>query len=138
MRGAAIGLVIAACGGGGGHATTKDAPSDSASGSGVGGLSDMYPGDVGLGSDPSVVWFEDFEEGSVPAITGRYDQAQGAARMTVISDHVGGAAALQLVAGAGVDAVDLYKQLPDSDEWYVRWYAKYQRTYHSSESGSCL
>lgn len=123
MRGLAIALVLAACGGGHSGASA-DGATDSSSGSG--GLSDLYPGDVGLGSDPAVVWFEDFEEGSVSAITGRYDQAQGTARMTVVSDHAGGAAALQLVAGAGVDAVDLYKQLPDSDEWYVRWYAKYQ------------
>jgi hypothetical protein len=29
-------------------------------------------------------------------------------------------------AGQGESAVDLYKQLPDSDEWYVRWYARYE------------
>lgn len=127
MRGAAIALVFAACGGGGHPVGSVDGPPGGADGSaGAPTLSGMHPGDVGLGSDPAVVWFEDFEEGSVAAIAGRYDQAQGSARMTVVTDHAGGAAALQLVAGAGVDAVDLYKQLPDSDEWYVRWYAKYQ------------
>jgi hypothetical protein len=120
----AIGL-LAACSSK--HAGTLDGPPGGADGSSGGaGLSALYPGDVGLGGDPAVIWFEDFEEGTVGAITARYDQAQGSARMQVIADHAGGAAALQLTAGGGVDAVDLFKQLPDRDEWYVRWYAKYQ------------
>ena len=46
-------------------------------------LSDRYPGDLGLGADPAVIWFEDFEAGSVAAVVGRYDQAQGMARMSL-------------------------------------------------------
>ena len=86
-------------------------------------LSDRYPGDVGLGGDPAVIWFEDFEA-SLSAITGRYDQTQGVARMQVVSDAASGNA-LSLTAGGGVDAVDLYKQLPDHDDVFVRWYVKY-------------
>lgn len=89
-------------------------------------LSDQYPGDVGISGDPAVVWFEDFEEGSVAAVTARYDQAQGAARMQLVGDAAGGAAAMAMTAGGGVDAVDLYTQLPDHEELWVRWYAKYE------------
>jgi hypothetical protein len=127
MRKLVLAAVVAACGGGHGSGADAVTGGDSAGGdAGSSTLSDDHPGDVGLGSDPAVVWFEDFEEGSVAAITGRYDQAQGTARMHLVSDHAGGAAALSLVAGGGVDAVDLYKQLADHDELFVRWYAKYQ------------
>jgi hypothetical protein len=44
-----------------------------------------------------------------------------------VSDTPSGeGSALALRAGQGEAAVDLYKQLPDADEWYVRWYAKYE------------
>jgi len=114
---------VVACGGSGAPPPGGDGPGSGHT------LSDDHPGDVGLGGDPAVVWFEDFEGGDVAAITGRYDQAQGTARMQVLGDQppgAGGTSALSLTAGGGVDAVDLYKQLPDADEWFVRWYAKYQ------------
>src|SRR5437763_14787027 len=124
---AGIVLALAACGGhsspGAGDAPNGDGPA------GVHVLSDDHPGDTGFGSDPAVVWYEDFEEGSVGAITGRYDQAQGMARMQVVTDHPvksSGAAALALTAGGAVSAVDLFKQLPNHDELYWRWYVKYQ------------
>ncbi len=92
-----------------------------------GTLAEEHPGDVGLGADPDVIWFEDFEEGSVALITARYDQVQGSARMALVSDTPSGVGqALALTAGGGTDAVDLYAQLPSSDEWFVRWYARYE------------
>jgi hypothetical protein len=115
------GIVCVACGsddGGGGG--TPDAP-----GGGGSALSDMYPGDVGLGADPAVIWFEDFEAATLGAVTDRYDQVQGAARMQLVTDRAGGQQALALTAGGGVSAVDLYKRLPDHDDVYVRWYVKY-------------
>src|SRR3970040_390019 len=49
-------------------------------GGGVGGgdgdgptLAEEYPGDVGIGDDPAVVWAENFEAGSVDAALARYD-----------------------------------------------------------------
>jgi hypothetical protein len=136
MRWIAPLLFLAACGGSPATPAGDGAPG-SGDGNGSGGmlLSDQYPGDVGLGGDPAVVWFEDFEEGSVAQVTARYDQAQGPARMQLVTDHVGGAAALALTAGGAVAAVDLYKQLPDHDELYVRWYAKYQVTTPWHHSG---
>jgi hypothetical protein len=90
-------------------------------------LADAHPGDHGLADDPAVVWFEDFEEGSLGAIAARYDQTRDQGRWQLISDTPSGqGSALALRAGQGQDAVDLYKQLPDADEWYVRWYAKYE------------
>ena len=137
MRGASIALAIlvAACGdddgaGGdpGGGADGGGARADAAD---TGGrvLADEYPGDDGIGEDPAVVWFEGFEAGSVAAVTDRYDQAQGQARMALVADQPAGASgssALAMTAGQGVEAVDLYKMLPDQEEVWVRWYAKYQ------------
>lgn len=132
----AIGLVTAAaaCGGGGSgddggdDAADADPSRPDADPSADDGIAADHPGDVGLGADPRVIWFEDFEAGSVAAIAERYDQVQGMARMEVITDQpagAGGTAALALTAGNGVDAVDLYKQLPDHEEWWVRWYVNY-------------
>jgi hypothetical protein len=121
MRAIGIAIVLAACGGGAGGGDAGDDAPDAATGDPT--LSDQYPGDVGLGGDPAVVWFEDFEAGTVAAVTARYDQAQGAARMALVAGPAG--EAMAMTAGQGVDAVDLYAQLPDHDELWVRWYARY-------------
>jgi len=107
-------------GGGGGGAADGG-------GDGGEGLSSRYPGGVGLGEDPAVVWFEDFEAGSIEAIAGRYDEAVAEERWELVTDTPGGAgAAMAWTAGDGVDAVHVYKQLPDHDEWFVRWYVRYE------------
>ena len=142
MRGvrAALFGVLAACGSGGGDGD-DGVGGDGPRGDGAGGstLSDDYPGDVGLGADPAVIWFEDFEGGSVAAIVGRYDQAQGQAGLQVVGDQpprAGGSSALAFTAGGGSPvAVDLYKQLPDHVEWWVRWYAKYEPSIPWHHSG---
>lgn len=123
-----------------GAITMHDASGTDASSSDAGSamtLSDRHPGDVGLGADPAVIWFEDFEEGSIAAIADRYDQARGMAdRWTLITDTPSGTgSALALRAGNGEDAVDFYKQLPDGDEWYVRWYARYESSVPWHHSG---
>ena len=120
-----IGIALSGCG----ASETANVGAPTGNGAVPGGtLSERHPGDVGIGTDPAVVWYEDFEAASVAAVTGRYDQSQGAARMTLVADHAPGSTgmALALRAGGGVDAVDLFKQLPDHDELYVRWYAKYE------------
>jgi hypothetical protein len=105
------------------------APGDAAAPDGAGGtLSSKYPGDIGIGGDPAVVWAEGFEEGSVGAVTARYDDFKNAPGMTLVGDvppGSGGAAALRLTAGGSASATDLFKHLPDHDELFARWYAKY-------------
>jgi hypothetical protein len=100
-------------------------------GSGAGGIASKYPGDVGIGQDPDVVWAENFEEGSVGAVTGRYDDHKNSAGMALVSDvpaKSGGKASMKLTAsGDGANATDFYKNLaPGYQELYVRYYAKYQ------------
>lgn len=120
-------VIVAACGGGGSNppADADDQQFD-ASDPGEPTLAENYPGDVGLGADPAVIWFEAFDEADVGAVTARYDSSQGQAYMQLVGSGPAGAA-LALTAGTATnDAVDLYKQLPDHGEWWVRWYVKYE------------
>jgi hypothetical protein len=92
-------------------------------------LATKYPGDVGIGGDPSVVWHEDFEEGTVTAVVGRYDSYVNSAGMSLVADRPGGssgASALALVAGGNSPTTNLYKGFGAGyDELYFRYYAKY-------------
>src|SRR5256885_6773056 len=96
-------------------------------------LADRYPCDQGIAGDPAVVWAENFEEGSVSAVTARYDDHKNAGGMALVTDKPSGscgAASIQLTADGGnaaTQATDLYKRLDTGqDELYVRWYVKYQ------------
>jgi hypothetical protein len=103
----------------------------------VGGLADKYPGDVGIGADPAVIWAESFEEGSVGAVAARYDQVRSTG-MSLVADRPaksGGAAALALKAGGANPATDLFKQIPPQEELYARWYVKYAASVPWHHSG---
>jgi hypothetical protein len=90
-------------------------------------LAAKYPGDLGMKGDPAVVWYEDFEEGSVAAVIGRYDSYANSSGMSLVTDRPGNSSgALALVAGGGNPATHIYKSLGAGyDELYFRYYAKY-------------
>src|SRR3989442_8498345 len=48
-------------------------------------LADRYPCDRGIAGDPAVVWAENFEEGSVPAATARYNGYKNPGRMALVT-----------------------------------------------------
>ncbi len=109
-------------------AYTPDVGGDASSGP---TLSSKYPGDVGMDKDPAIVWMENFEEGTVPALTARYDDnsnTPGFAFQTDVPQKSSGKASMRFTSsGDGANATDLYKSLsPGWNEWYVRWYAKYE------------
>jgi hypothetical protein len=114
-----------------GRAGTSGAAGTTANAAGSGsGLAARYPGDVGLSSDPAVVWTEDFEESDVAALVARYDDAKSEG-ITFDRDTPaasGGKASGKLSASAsGPNAVDLFKVLaPGYEELFVRYYAKYE------------
>jgi Putative Ig domain len=91
-------------------------------------LSQKHPGDVGIGSDPEVVFYENFEEGSVAAAMKRYS-SKHVAGMSLVADHPAdspGGHALQLTAGGSHDTADFYKSFGAGyDELYLRYYIKY-------------
>lgn len=124
--------------------TTADASSDVGTQNDVaqqpGTLASKYPGDVGMQNDPAVVWMESFEEGDVTSVTSRYDSHANPPGMSLESDvpqKSSGKASMRMTAsGDGANATDLYKSFQTGyDEWYVRWYAKYEPgaiTWHHS------
>ena len=110
-------------------------------------LSQKHPGDVGIGSDPAVVWYEPFSLGSVEAVGARYDSVQNPVRMALVPDHPPtspGTHSMQFTAGVvdGVTllSVSLYKNFGRAgkgvpadvgngyDELYYRYYTKYVNT----------
>jgi hypothetical protein len=108
-----------------------DVPSQNDVAQPQGTLASKYPGDVGMQNDPAIVWMENFEEGSATAVGARYDsQANppGLALETDVPQKSSGKSSGRLTAnGDTANATDLYKSFPAGyDEWYVRWYAKYE------------
>src|SRR5436189_5793675 len=80
-------------------------------------LADRYPCDRGIAGDPAVVWAENFEEGSVAAVTARYNDHKNAGGMALVIDKPSGsfrAASIKLRADGGnaaAQATDLYERL---------------------------
>jgi hypothetical protein len=106
--------------------------SGSASG-GSGGsqtLAQKHPGDIGMGSDPAVVHYEDFSEPSVAAVVARYDSYKNPPGMALVADRPVNSPsphALRLTAGGAAVATDLYKNFGAGyDELYFRYYVKYE------------
>jgi hypothetical protein len=108
----------------------------SAAGSSTATLSEKHRGDVGMGSDPTVVLYEDFSAGSVAAVVARYNTAQNSAGLALVEDHPPnspGSQAMKLTAGGSHPATSLYKSFGAGyDELYFRYYIKYVGTgpYH--------
>lgn len=123
-------------------AACRSANGPGGGGGGGGGtqfLSGRYPCDAGIASDPAVVWAENFEEGSVSAVTSRYNDYKNPSGMALVADRPAGScgtSAMRFTAGGANPATDLYKHLPTGqDELYVRWYAKYEAGAHWHHSG---
>jgi hypothetical protein len=95
-------------------------------------LATKYPGDIGIGADSSVVWYENFAEGSVAAVVGRYDSYTNSPGMSLVTDHPAnspGSHALDLNAGGSTPATDFYKSFGAGyAELFFRYYAKYVGT----------
>ena len=98
-------------------------------------LSQQYPGDAGISSDPSVVWSEQFDEGSIASFVSRYETYNNEAGMSLVADVPAGSSAkysIELTSNptTGADATDFYKNFANFssgyDDLYVRWYVKYQ------------
>jgi hypothetical protein len=94
-------------------------------------LSSQYPGDVGIESDPSVVFVEKFDEASLSTVFSRWSDVKSGATMLLTSDVPAGSAAgsrsLDIPwSGGGVNSGGhLYRQIAPLDTVYVRYYIKY-------------
>jgi hypothetical protein len=93
-------------------------------------LAAKYPGAIGIGSDPAVVWNENFSESSVSAVTARYSDVENAAGMSLVADipahNAASAKSISMISGGSTSTTHLFTKLPKGyDEIYVRYYAKY-------------
>jgi hypothetical protein len=97
-----------------------------------GGLSALYPGDVGIESNPNVIFVEQFEEGSIAAIGPRWGDVKNPDGMQLVSEvppgtPAGHSLSIPWVGGGVNNGGHLYKMLNPgiNDVVYVRWYMKY-------------
>lgn len=107
----------------------SSAQSSAAAGQPTGTLAASHPGDVGMMTDPSVVLYENFNEGSIAAVLARYDSHKNSDEMALVADHPAGSPgpyALRLTAGGSHPATDFYKSFGAGfEELYFRYYVKY-------------
>lgn len=119
---------------GGGAAGGSAGGSSGGSAGGAATLSGRYPGDVGIGAAPSVLWHETFEAATPQAVGMRYDSSR-VSQLTLVPDRPAGSPGQRsgrFAAGAGGDTSDLFKRFPaEADELFVRYYVKYETApYH--------
>jgi hypothetical protein len=104
-------------------------PAASSTTSSAATLAEKHPGDVGMGTDPAVVLYENFAESSVAAVVARYNTTVNKAGMALVADHPPnspGPHAMRLTAGGSHAATYLYKDFGTGyDELYFRYYIKY-------------
>ena len=101
-----------------------------------GGLAARYPGDIGIEKDPAVVFAENFEEGTLDELFGRWtDTSNKNGKVLAFSTDVAGESAgrrsLQMTATKGENSGGhLFKVLsPGHDELYVRFYTRFAADY---------
>jgi hypothetical protein len=96
------------------------------------GLATMYPGDMGIAKDPSVVFAEDFEEPSIDVLKQRWETVTSAEHMTFSKDLPSGSGGSQSLLMTHIGGKDtgghLYRRLlPGHDQLYARFYVKFDR-----------
>ena len=94
------------------------------------GLAAKYVGDKGIGSDPAVVFAEDFEEGSLEAACKRWESIENKGIMSLspeVPPGSGGAQSLLMShVGGQSNGGHLYRRLlPAYDKLYMRFYVKF-------------
>ena len=93
------------------------------------GLASKYPADAGIEKDPSVIFTENFEEGSIKAVTARWDEAKNSSCLSLAKDVPAGSSGKHSILFThieGQDSAHLYRQLlPGYDQLYLRFYTKF-------------
>ena len=95
------------------------------------GLSAKYPGDVGIERDPSVLFAEDFEHGTIADIAKRWgNMSNKDGKVMSFSDDVpsnsSGKRSLQMTATLGENTGGhLYTRIPESETAFARFYVKF-------------
>jgi len=97
---------------------------------GENGIAVKYPGDKGIEKDPSIIFVEKFDSGSVEAISGRWDNATGKEIMALSSDVPENSAdktclMLTHVGGEGTGGHLYRRLLPGHKQVFARFYVKF-------------
>ncbi len=100
-------------------------------------LSEKYPGDIGIGSDPNVVFTENFEEGALSLVLDRWEAVQNSGIMSLVPDTPQPSSGNHsiLIAHVEEDPYDpggyLYRRLlPGYNQLYLRFYVKFATDCH--------
>jgi len=106
----------------------------------AGGLSGLYPGDVGIESNANVVFVERFDEASLANLFGRWTDVLNGAGMSISNDAPAGSPvgkSLTIPWSAGNTGGHLYRQLTPGvdDTLYIRYYVKYPSTTTYNHTG---
>ncbi|MGD9496518.1 MAG: hypothetical protein AB7Y46_09425 [Armatimonadota bacterium] len=94
------------------------------------GIAARYPGDVGIEADEAVIFVERFDEGSVEAVTARWEECRNPQIMSLSSDTPpecadGASLLLTHVGGQGTGAHLYRRLLPGYDRVFARFYLKF-------------
>jgi hypothetical protein len=100
---------------------------------GAAGIAAGYPRDVGIESDPDVVFVEKFEEATTSELFGRWTDIGMPGLMSFSTDVPAGSSGTRSLnatwQGGTQNTTGLYKQLPGvTDTMHVRYYIKYPTT----------
>ncbi|MHC4738635.1 MAG: InlB B-repeat-containing protein [Planctomycetota bacterium] len=94
------------------------------------GLASKYAGDEGIENDPNVIFVENFEEGSIPAVTSRWVNVKNSSIMSLVPDTPQASSGQNSLLITHVEdgqntGAHLYRLfLPGYDELYFRFYVK--------------
>jgi hypothetical protein len=100
-------------------------------------LAEKYPGDIGIESDPNVVFIENFEEGALSLVLDRWEAVQNSDIMSLVPDTPPPSSGNHSILFAHVETVPaetggyLYRRLlPGYDHLYLRFYVKFASDCH--------
>jgi len=100
------------------------------------GLAALYPGDVGLATDPRVLLFEDFESGDKAALARRWEEVsdKDGTVLALVTDHPPGSSgnrSLEVTARLGHNTGGhLYRRLPRPvDRAFARFLVRFDETH---------
>ncbi|MEP7110438.1 MAG: hypothetical protein ABI760_20755, partial [Ferruginibacter sp.] len=112
------------------------------------GIASRYPGDVGIGSDPAVLFADDFESYTTVAdLTGRWNEAYHTANFRIASEPGNvfhGARSLEFTVpktNTEISNTVVKYIIPERDTLFLRYYGKFDSSFNvigSSHNGSTV
>src|SRR2546421_9783913 len=108
------------------------------------GIAARYPGDVGIETDPGVLFVERFDEGTIASLAARYEDVLNQGDLSFVADVLAGSAAprslLMTAVGGARSGAHLDKNLAvdgraQDDTVFLRYYVKYRSPFTPHHNG---